>query len=139
MLIDYLYLFFVAFMSATIFPMGSEALVVYDYIHGYNFWLILLFATLGNTLGSGVNYWFGMKGEEYILSKKIITQKQIESGKKYFDKYGGYALYLSWVPIIGDPIVLIAGALKYNIKKFFMIVSIAKFMRYYILLFAVNN
>jgi len=47
-----------------------------------------------------------------------------------FNKYGGYALLLSWVPIIGDPITMIAGAAKYNLKVFIPIVALAKTARY---------
>ena len=50
--------------------------------------------------------------------------------KEFFDKYGGYTLLLSWVPIIGDPITFIAGILKYDLKKFIILVVIAKFLRY---------
>lgn len=126
----FLTLFFVAFISATLFPMGSEALLVYNLNHGYNFYLLLFFATLGNTLGSIFNYFLGLKGEEYLENKKILNKEKIEKYKRFFDKYGSFSLFLSWMPIIGDPLTFIAGILKYNIKKFIFIVLIAKFLRY---------
>ena len=136
---EYLTLFFTALISATILPMGSEVLLVYDYLHGFAFWALLFFATFGNVLGSIINYWLGFKGEEYLLSKNILKKERIEKSKQYFDKYGGFALLLSWVPIIGDPIVLIAGALQYRFISFVSIVIIAKFGRYFILLQFVYN
>ena len=63
----YLILFFSAFVSATLFPLGSEALLIYDIKEGYNIYLLVLVATLGNTLGSVVNYYLGLKGEEYLV------------------------------------------------------------------------
>lgn len=126
----YLTLFFSAFISATLFPMGSEALLVYDILEGYNLVLLLFFATLGNTLGSCVNYYFGIKGEEYLERKKILTSQKMDKYKNFFDKYGAWTLLLSWMPIIGDPITFIAGVLKYSFKKFVMIVLLAKFLRY---------
>ena len=127
---EFIYLFLISFAAATIFPLGSEGLLLYDISIGLNIYLIVIFATLGNVLGSILNYWIGYKGEEYLENKKTIKKEKIIKIKSYFDKYGGYSLLLSWVPIIGDPITVVAGVLKYNFKKFILIVLIAKFGRY---------
>ena len=129
----YFVLFLSAFVSATLFPFGSEALLVYDITQGYNIVLLLIFATIGNTLGSCVNYYLGLKGEEFCEKKNYLKREKIESYKKFFDTYGGFALLLSWVPLIGDPITFIAGILKYDLKKFLLLVLLAKFGRYLIL------
>lgn len=126
----YITLFFSALISATLFPMGSEALLIYDLTQGYNIYLLLLFATSGNVLGSFINYLFGLKGEEFLESKGYLKKEKIIKYKNLFDKYGAFSLLLSWVPIIGDPITFIAGILKYDWKKFLLIVTIAKFGRY---------
>ena len=127
---EYVYLFLSAFVSATLLPFGSEALLLYDLTLDLNVVLLFLAATFGNSLGSVVNYWLGLKGEYYLVSKKIIKQQSIQKGQKYFDKYGAYSLLLSWVPIIGDPITFVAGLSKYNFKKFIFIVFFAKGFRY---------
>ncbi|MCT7550003.1 YqaA family protein [Aliarcobacter butzleri] len=126
----YLTLFFVSFISATLFPLGSEALLIYDIKEGYNIYLLLFFATLGNSLGSIVNYYLGLKGEEYLIEKNLIKEKYINICKNYFDKYGFITILLSWLPIIGDPITFVAGILKYDFKKFVILVTIAKLSRY---------
>lgn len=126
----YIILFFNALISATLFPLGSEALLIYDITQNYNIYLLLFFATLGNSLGSIINYYLGLKGEEYLVQKKLLKEKYIITSKKYFDKFGGFTLLFSWLPIIGDPITFIAGILKYDIKKFILLVIIAKFSRY---------
>jgi membrane protein YqaA with SNARE-associated domain len=126
----YITLFFSSLISATLFPMGSEALLIYDILEGYNIYLLIFIATLGNSLGSCVNYFFGLKGEEYLEQKKFISTKSLDRAKRFFDKYGAWSLLLSWVPIIGDPITLIAGVLKYNFKYFLVLVTFAKFVRY---------
>lgn len=127
---EYLILFFNAFISATLFPLGSEALLIYDIKQGFNIYFLLFFATLGNSLGSIVNYFLGLKGEEYLVQKKMLKEKHILFGKKYFDKYGSFTILFSWLPIIGDPITFVAGVLKYDLKKFIVLVIIAKFLRY---------
>lgn len=129
----YLTLFLSALISATLFPLGSEALLIYDIKQGYNLYLLLLFATLGNVLGSVINYFLGLKGEEYLVEKNYLKEEKIEKYKSFFDKYGGFALLLSWMPIIGDPITFIAGILKYDLKKFLFLVTLAKFGRYLVL------
>ncbi|MCP4971129.1 MAG: DedA family protein [Arcobacter sp.] len=133
----YLTLFISALVSATLFPLGSEALLIYDIKQGYNLFLLIFFASLGNILGSVINYYLGLKGEEYLESKKILKKQKIEKYKTFFDKYGAFSLLLSWAPIIGDPITLIAGILKYDIKKFLLLVSISKTLRYVILAYLV--
>jgi len=133
----YLTLFFSALISATLFPLGSEALLIYDIKQGYNLYLLLFFATLGNVLGSVINYVLGLKGEEYLEKKGHLKKEKVEKYKKFFDKYGGYSLLLSWMPIVGDPITFIAGILKYDWKKFLFLVTISKFFRYLFLAFLV--
>lgn len=126
----YLILFFSAFISATLFPLGSEALLIYDIKEGYNIYLLVLVATLGNTLGSVVNYYLGLKGEEYLVEKKLLNEKYITKSKGYFDRFGSVCILFAWVPIIGDPITFVAGILKYDFKKFLILVTISKFSRY---------
>jgi len=126
----YIYLFFTALIAATLFPAGSEALLAFNISQGHSLYLLLGVATLGNTLGSLINYYLGLKGEAYLEEKKYLKKEKIEKYKKIFDKYGGYTLLLSWMPLIGDPITFIAGILKYDVKKFIPIVLFAKFGRY---------
>jgi membrane protein YqaA with SNARE-associated domain len=126
----YLVLFFSALISATLFPLGSEALLIYDIKEGYNLYVLIIVATLGNSLGAVINYFLGLKGEEYLVKKNLIKEKYIIKSKYYFDKYGGFSLLFSWLPIIGDPITFIAGTLKYNFKIFLILVVLAKFSRY---------
>ncbi len=131
---DYLYLFFSALISATLFPLGSEAVLLYDLGLDLNLYLLFIVATVGNTLGSIVNYWLGLKGEIYLVEKKFLKEKSILKAQKYFDKYGGYSLLFSWLPIIGDPITFMAGIVKYDFKKFLFLVLIAKGGRYLFLI-----
>jgi membrane protein YqaA with SNARE-associated domain len=133
---EYLILFFSALISATLFPLGSEALLLYDIQNGFNIYLLLLFASVGNILGSVINYVLGFKGEEYLIKKNLIKEKHILKSKNMFDKYGGFSILLAWVPIIGDPITFIAGVLRYNFKYFLILVTISKVGRYLFLIFS---
>ncbi len=128
----FLTLFAISFLAATLLPLGSEALLLYNISLGYDVFSLILVATIGNTLGSIVNYFLGLKGVDFLTSKKYTNPKRLEDATKTFKKYGAFSLLLSWVPIIGDPITFIAGVLKYDIKKFILIVFLAKGMRYVI-------
>ena len=133
----YITLFITALISATLFPLGSEALLIYDITQGYNIYLLLLFATVGNSLGSVINYYMALKGEEYLLEKKVLSEKHIIKGKFYFDKYGSWIILLSWLPIVGDTITFVAGLLKYDFKKFLILVTISKLSRYLFIIYLV--
>ena len=135
----YLTLFIVAFLSATLLPLGSEGLLLYDISQDNSLILLWLFATLGNTLGAMVNYWLGLKGETYLEEKGHLSAKKMEKARAFFDRYGGWTLLLSWVPIIGDPLTFIAGVLRYKFKHFAVIVAAAKGTRYAIVIFLASS
>ncbi len=135
----YITLFAVSFLAATLLPLGSEALLVYDISQNYSLVLLWSFATVGNTLGSMVNYWLGLKGEAYLEKKGHLSVKKMEKVRGLFAKYGGWTLLLSWVPLIGDPLTFIAGVLRYNFKWFALIVFVAKGLRYAIIIFLASN
>jgi len=131
----YLILFAVAFLSATLLPLGSEALLLYDVSEGYSLFFIWLFASFGNTLGSMFNYWLGLKGELYLEKKGYLSTEKMAKAKKTFDQYGGWTLLLSWAPIIGDPLTFIAGVLQYDFRVFSVIVFLAKGIRYAVVIY----
>ena len=134
-MIDYLTLFLTALISATLFPMGSEGVLLYLIDGGGMVMLLIAVAALGNTLGSLVNYYLGLKGFAYIVERGLVTKNRAERSHKMFEKYGAYALLLSWMPIIGDPITLIAGAARYDVRFFTLIVAFAKTARYVFIAF----
>jgi membrane protein YqaA with SNARE-associated domain len=134
----YLTLFLVAFTSATLLPMGSEALFVYDISEGNIVWLLWLVASVGNSLGSMVNYWLGLKGEAYLEDRGYLSRQKMDKARGSFRKYGGWTLLLSWMPIIGDPLTFIAGVLRYKFRWFVVIVTLAKAARYGVLVLIIT-
>jgi membrane protein YqaA with SNARE-associated domain len=135
----YITLFAVSFLAATLLPLGSEALLVYDISQNYSLILLWSFATVGNTLGSMLNYWLGLKGESYLERKGHLSVKKMKKARDFFAQYGGWTLLLSWVPIIGDPLTFIAGVLRYDFKWFALIVFVAKGLRYAVIIFLASN
>jgi len=126
----YLSLFLTSFASATLLPGGSEALFLYLLSEHNNPLLLLLFATIGNTLGSFTNYLLGKYATEFAKSKHYMKQKWLDKATSLFDTYGFWTLWFSWLPIIGDPLTFVAGIARYSWRKFFLIVTCAKLVRY---------
>ena len=67
--------FYFSFCICNFVPLGSEALLIYNIKEGFNIYALLLIATFGNVLGSILNYYLGLKGEEYLVDKKLVKQK----------------------------------------------------------------
>ena len=135
-MLDYLILFLSSFAAATIFPIPiySEGVLLYYLDKGLNPLLLLILSSIGNVLGAVINYYLGVKGAEYVIKKGYVKEENIKTGKRYFDRFGPFALLLSWAPYIGDPITFFAGIIKYDIKKFIILVSIAKSVRYILII-----
>ena len=127
---SYFSLFLTSFASATLLPGGSEALFIYLLSEHLSPTLLLAIATLGNTLGSFINYILGKYATDFALSKGYIKEKHLIKASSVFEKYGAWSLLFSWLPIIGDPLTFVAGIVRYSWWKFLMIVGFAKFARY---------
>lgn len=112
--------------------MQSEALLAY---HASNpeLSLIGLFgvATTGNVLGSAVNWYCGRFLRRYQNRRWYpVSPEAMSCAETRYHRYGRWSLFASWVPIIGDPLTVIAGALREPLLSFLIIVTIAKAARY---------
>ena len=124
---SYWLLFISAFGAATLLPLQSEAVLITLLIQRLSNPLdLILVATIGNVLGSCVNWWLGLKIEHFKDKKWFpISEQRLAQAQQIYHKYGFYSLLLSWTPVIGDPITLIAGLMKENFWRFLLIVTIA--------------
>ena len=128
----YLSLFISAFAAATILPAQSEALLAYQVsIPPDAVVQLIAVATLGNVLGATFNWWLGRLTENLRAKKWFpVNEKQLQKAERFYGRYGRYSLLLSWVPIIGDPITIVAGILREPLLSFVLLVTIAKCARY---------
>lgn len=131
----YLSLFAAAALAATLFPAQSEALLVALLMsETYSIMALIGVASAGNTLGSVIN-WFLGRGLEQFKDRRWfpIREDKLSRAQEWYHRYGRWSLLASWLPIIGDPITLVAGVMKEPLPIFILLVGIAKTGRYAVL------
>lgn len=124
-----------AFLAATLLPAQSESVLVYLILQGqHSIPLLIMAAGIGNVLGSIVN-WFLGRGVEHYRDRRWfpVSEARLEKAQGWYQRYGRWSLLASWVPVIGDPITVVAGVLREPLASFILLVTIAKFGRYIIL------
>ena len=128
----YLALFASAFLAATLFPAQSEAaLLALLASEHYSPAALLFAASLGNILGSCLNWAIGLHLQRFRHHRLFpFSARQMDKAERFYRRYGVYTLLLSWMPIIGDPLTLIAGILRERFWRFLLLVSLAKTGRY---------
>ena len=134
--IAYLGLFATAFGAATFLPIPSEPLLLAMAAHEeYAIGLLWGIATLGNLLGALFNWWLGTQLPRFAGRKWFpISAKSITKTKPIYQKYGKWSLLLAWLPVIGDPLTLIAGIFRLPLRWFIPLVALGKGGRYAALL-----
>lgn len=127
-------LFSAAFVAATLIPFQSEIIFIALQTQSMApVWLLILVASIGNTLGSFVNYFIGFGINRYENHRRFpITSAQMTRAKAWFARWGVWTLLLSWAPI-GDVITVMAGVMRTPFWLFALLVGIAKTGRYVML------
>ncbi|MBA98905.1 MAG: YqaA family protein [Sulfitobacter sp.] len=134
-MIAYIGLFMSALVAATILPMQSEAVLVGLLASSaYPPVLLIGVATVGNVLGSVINWYLGrflmrFRGRRWFPA----SQSQLDKAQRWYHRYGRWSLLGSWLPLVGDPLTVVAGVLKEPLVPFLILVTIAKGARYLIL------
>ena len=138
--ISYLKLFIISLLAATILPLSSEIVLTTMLLTNlFEKNILLIVASSGNILGSLFNWYLGKKITIFQNRKWFpVSPEQLNKSQKYFQKYGLWSLLLAWVPVIGDPLTLLAGVLKVRFSIFFILVSISKISRYIFIIYLVS-
>ncbi|OEY69237.1 hypothetical protein BI198_06365 [Rheinheimera salexigens] len=131
----YLLLFASGFLAATLFPASSELLLLTLYNQGYQPVLLWVVASAGNTLGSCVNWWLGARLRLFSHKRWFpFSAKSLARAEQLFQRFGLLSLLFAWLPIIGDPLTLVAGVLRVRFSVFLALVFLGKAARYALLL-----
>jgi len=123
-------LFGSALLSSTLFPGGSEALLLYRLHQGADPLASVLTATAGNVLGSLITYGMGRFGRKAVQRRSEKTDQHLARAERWFNRFGRPSLLLAWLPVVGDPLCLVAGVLRVSVISFLILVMLGKLARY---------
>jgi len=125
-------LLLISFLAATFFPAQSEIMLTGLLVAGdFSVVLLVIVASIGNTLGSVVNWVIGLQVERFKHKRWFpATPAQLDRAAGWYHRWGRWSLLLSWAPFIGDPLTLAAGILREPLGSFLILVAIAKTVRY---------
>ena len=122
--------FVIAFVSATLLPLGSEPAVIgLVKLNPEMFWPAIGVATVGNTLGGALTWWMGF-GAERAYERVSHRQPPHARALRWLERWGPKACLLSWLPILGDPLCGVAGWLKLPFWPCVAYMAVGKFARY---------
>lgn len=129
---DLVVLFASAFLAATILPFPSEVtlagLMQLGRVEPGLLWLV---ATVGNTLGSMVNWGMGRLALRFEAHPRFpVRRNRLVRAQAWFNRFGIWTLLLAWLPIIGDPLALVAGLMRTPLVLTLVLIAIGKAVRY---------
>lgn len=123
-------LFLATFLSATILPFSSEAILLFFLTKGMNPISCLTIATLGNSLGGTTNYYIGKLGNPLWLKRIGVKETTIAKNEKWVVTYGAPIAFFSWVPFLGDPLLVVLGYFRSNPAYTLLWMLVGKLSRY---------
>ena len=126
-------LFWAAFLAATILPFSSEAALSGALLSDVPHWLLLLAAGTGNSLGSLTTFLLGHFGKISLLVNYChLDPEKAEKWRQKLTAHGGCGAFLCFLPFIGDLFAIVLGLIRYPVRKFIILMTIGKFLRYFL-------
>ena len=128
-----------AFLAATVVPAQSELVLGVLLLEGEHSTALLLgVATLANTAGAVVNWGLGRAlAGEWAWTLLRIKPERLARARRLYERWGAWSLLFAWLPILGDPLTVAAGAMKLKLAWFLPLVAAGKAARYAALAYAV--
>ncbi|MBV0932891.1 YqaA family protein [Marinobacterium weihaiense] len=127
-------LFISALISSTLLPGGSEALLAWQLgQENASPGLLWLSATTGNVLGSLLTFAMG----RWIATRyplRALDNPRHRQARDWLERYGPLGLLLAWLPIIGDPLCLVAGWLRLGVIASLIAITLGKALRYAVII-----
>ena len=129
---EYVLMFVVSFISATVLPAQSEAVLVALLAENtHSPWGLVATATMGNSLGAATNWIIGLFAHRFMNTRWFpVTSTRLLKAEAWYHKYGRWSLLLSWLPLIGDALTVVAGMLREPFRSFFPLTFTGKLLRY---------
>jgi membrane protein YqaA with SNARE-associated domain len=129
--LGYLGLFLGSFIAATLVPLSSEGILIGLVYAGFDVYVCVGLATLGNWLGSLSSFWLGYAGRMDIVEKWLkIKEEKVKTWEPRVRKYATLMALLSWLPFIGDVMSVALGFFRCTFWKMAFFIFVGKLARY---------
>ncbi len=136
----YLGLFATAFVAASLLPAYSEVLFAGLLLKGYNPLALWAWASVGNTLGSAVNWALARFLLQYQQRRWFpFKRDSLGRAQYWFQRYGVWSLLMAWAPIGGDALTFVAGLMRVRFWQFLLLVAIGKATRYALVIWIIEG
>jgi membrane protein YqaA with SNARE-associated domain len=129
-------MFIASLLAGSVLPFSSEAVMVGLMAAGLDPWLLALYGTIGNVIGSMVNYWVGHMGKTEWFERYLnVKQRDMERAERFMAGRGALMGFFAFVPVIGSAITVLLGLMRANLLITFLSVTAGKIVRYVILIY----
>ncbi|MDO4159842.1 MAG: YqaA family protein [Prevotellaceae bacterium] len=128
-----------AFLAGSILPLSSEIVMLALFAAGLDPWALVIYGTIGNALGSMLNYSIGMLGRIDWIEKYLhVRKKDLDRAQRFMAGHGAWMGFFAFLPGIGEAITLVLGLMRSNVTITVISIVIGKFLRYALLIFGVE-
>jgi len=128
-----------AFLAGSFLPFSSEAVMVALLGAGLDEWGLILYGTIGNVLGSVVNYFVGRLGRLNWIERWLhVKKKDLDRAQRFMAGRGAWMGFFAFLPILGSAITILLGLMRANIPVTFFSITIGKLLRYVLLIYGAN-
>jgi membrane protein YqaA with SNARE-associated domain len=126
-----------AFLAGSFFPFSSEAVLVGLMATGLDPWVLMIYGTIGNVLGSMFNYGVGRMGKlEWIEKYLHVKEKDLAKAQRFMAGRGAWMGFFAFLPVLGSAIAIALGLMRANVIITFIAVTAGKIFRYIILIYS---
>lgn len=125
-----------AFLAGSVFPFSSEAVIIGLMATGLDPWILMIYGTVGNVLGSILNYGVGRMGKmEWIEKYLHVKKEKLAKAHKFLGGRGAWMGFFAFLPVLGSAITIALGLMRSNIVITFIAITLGKIFRYIILIY----
>ena len=126
-------------LAGSVFPFSSEVVMAGLMATGLDPWLLAFYGTIGNVLGSALNYCVGRLGKVEWFEKYLhVKQKDLDRAERFVAGRGAWMGFFAFLPVLGSAITILLGLMRANVVITFIAITLGKIFRYIILIYGVG-
>jgi membrane protein YqaA with SNARE-associated domain len=126
-------------LAGSVFPFSSEVVMAGLMATGLDPWLLAFYGTIGNVLGSALNYCVGRLGKVEWFEKYLhVKQKDLDRAERFVAGRGAWMGFFAFLPVLGSAITILLGLMRSNVVITFIAITLGKIFRYIILIYGVG-